>query len=171
MEPFSIGYFSVWGNGGYIDASDTALVFGCGPVGLCALMTCKMANATTIMVDPLESRRQVALQFGLPGLAGQPAGQARAGRQLGLQCGNGVGTADQLIAGDQHVGTALRGVVAGAGSVQAGQHRARGAGIIHAGWWQPRGQVAVTVIAAGQAMQLVGPVAVLDRGGTVAPGQ
>lgn len=64
VEPFSIGYFSVWGNGGYVDASDTALIFGCGPVGLCALMTCKMANATTIMVDPLESRRKIALQFG-----------------------------------------------------------------------------------------------------------
>jgi L-iditol 2-dehydrogenase len=64
VEPFSIGYFSVWGNGGYVDASDTALVFGCGPVGLCALMTCKMANARTIMVDPIESRRTLALNFG-----------------------------------------------------------------------------------------------------------
>lgn len=27
-------------------------------------MTCKMANATTIMVDPLASRREVALKFG-----------------------------------------------------------------------------------------------------------
>ncbi len=64
VEPFSIGYFSVWGNGGYIDASDTALVFGCGPVGLCALMTCKMAGAVTIMVDPLENRRKLALEYG-----------------------------------------------------------------------------------------------------------
>jgi len=64
VEPFSIGYFSVWGNGGYVDASDTALVFGCGPVGLAAMMTCKMANAITIMVDPLESRRNLALKFG-----------------------------------------------------------------------------------------------------------
>jgi len=63
-EPFSIGYFSIWGNGGYVDASDIALIFGCGPVGLAALMTCKMANATTIMVDPLENRRKLASKFG-----------------------------------------------------------------------------------------------------------
>lgn len=64
VEPFSIGYFSVWGNGGYVDASDYAMIFGCGPVGLSALMTCKMANAVTIMVDPLESRRNMALEYG-----------------------------------------------------------------------------------------------------------
>ena len=64
VETFSIGYFAVWGNGGYVDSSDIALVFGCGPVGLCALMTCKMANAVTIMVDPLESRRKLALKYG-----------------------------------------------------------------------------------------------------------
>lgn len=64
VEPFSIGYFSVWGNGGYVDASDTAMVFGCGPVGIAALMTCKMANAVTIMVDPLENRREIAKKFG-----------------------------------------------------------------------------------------------------------
>ena len=36
VETFSIGYFGIWGNGGYIDASDTCVVFGCGPVGLSA---------------------------------------------------------------------------------------------------------------------------------------
>ena len=64
VETFSIGYFAIWGNGGYIDASDTALVFGCGPVGISALMTAKMANARTIMVDPLENRREIAKKFG-----------------------------------------------------------------------------------------------------------
>lgn len=64
VETFSIGYFAVWGNGGWVDASDTALIFGCGPVGICALMTCKMANARTIMVDPLPNRREMALKFG-----------------------------------------------------------------------------------------------------------
>lgn len=63
-ETFSIGYFGIWGNDGYIDASDTALIFGCGPVGLCALMVAKMANATTIMVDPVDSRRAIALKNG-----------------------------------------------------------------------------------------------------------
>lgn len=64
VETFSIGYFAIWGNGGYIDASDTALIFGCGPVGISALMTAKVANARTIMVDPLENRREIAKKFG-----------------------------------------------------------------------------------------------------------
>lgn len=33
VETFSIGYFGIWGNGGYIDASDYCLVMGAGPVG------------------------------------------------------------------------------------------------------------------------------------------
>lgn len=64
VEPFSIGYFSIWGNGGYVDASDTALIFGCGPVGLSSLMVAKTAGAKTIMVDPLANRREIARNFG-----------------------------------------------------------------------------------------------------------
>ncbi len=64
VETFSIGYFGIWGNGGYIDASDTALIFGAGPVGLCATMVAKMSNATTIVVEPLKNRRDIALKFG-----------------------------------------------------------------------------------------------------------
>jgi L-iditol 2-dehydrogenase len=64
VEPFSIGYFSIWGNGGYIDAADTALIFGCGPIGLSALIVAKTSGAVTIMVDPLENRCETAKQFG-----------------------------------------------------------------------------------------------------------
>ena len=64
VETFSIGYFSVWGNGGYIDASDIALVFGAGPVGLSTAMVAKTSGARVIVVDPLDSRRQRALSYG-----------------------------------------------------------------------------------------------------------
>ena len=64
VETFSIGYFGIWGNGGYIDASDTAIILGAGPVGLSALMTAKASGARTIAVDPLENRRSVALKYG-----------------------------------------------------------------------------------------------------------
>ena len=64
VEPFSIGYFSIWGNGGYIDASDTAIILGAGPVGLSALMTAKTSGARTISVDPLENRRTAAVKYG-----------------------------------------------------------------------------------------------------------
>ncbi len=64
VETFSIGYFSIWGNGGYIDASDTAIILGAGPVGLSALMTAKTSGARTISVDPLENRRTTAVKYG-----------------------------------------------------------------------------------------------------------
>ncbi|MGI6174869.1 MAG: zinc-dependent alcohol dehydrogenase [Christensenellales bacterium] len=64
VETFSIGYFGIWGNGGYIDASDVALITGVGPVGLSATMTAATSGAIVIVSDPIESRRQKALQYG-----------------------------------------------------------------------------------------------------------
>jgi len=64
VETFSIGYFGIWGNRGHIDASDTALIFGAGPVGLSAAMVAKTAGARVILMDPIESRRKRALKYG-----------------------------------------------------------------------------------------------------------
>jgi L-iditol 2-dehydrogenase len=64
VETFSIGYFGIWGNGGYIDASDTAIVLGAGPVGLSAAMVAKTSGALTIVVEPLKVRRDFALKYG-----------------------------------------------------------------------------------------------------------
>jgi threonine dehydrogenase-like Zn-dependent dehydrogenase len=64
VETFSIGYYGVWGNGGYIDASDDAIILGAGPVGLSACMTARTSGAQTIIVDPLSSRRERALKYG-----------------------------------------------------------------------------------------------------------
>ena len=64
VETFSIGYFGIWGNGGHIDASDTAVILGCGPVGVSAAMVAKTSGATTIVVDPIASRRELALKYG-----------------------------------------------------------------------------------------------------------
>lgn len=64
VETFSIGYFGIWGNGGYIDASDYALIMGAGPVGLSAAMVCKTSGAKTIVADVNAQRRERALQYG-----------------------------------------------------------------------------------------------------------
>ena len=64
VETFSVGYFGIWGNGGYIDASDTAIILGAGPIGLSVLITAAVSGATVIVVDPFENRRKVALQYG-----------------------------------------------------------------------------------------------------------
>lgn len=64
VETFSIGYFGIWGNGGYIDASDYALIMGAGPVGLSAAMVCKTSGAKTIVADVNAQRRERALKYG-----------------------------------------------------------------------------------------------------------
>jgi threonine dehydrogenase-like Zn-dependent dehydrogenase len=64
VETFSIGYFGIWGNGGYIDASDTAIILGCGPVGISATMTAKTSGAFTIVADPNAKRRERAVKYG-----------------------------------------------------------------------------------------------------------
>jgi L-iditol 2-dehydrogenase len=64
VETFSIGYFGLWGNGGYVDASDDVAILGAGPVGLSALMVAKTAGARTIVLEPLAFRRELALKYG-----------------------------------------------------------------------------------------------------------
>ncbi|MCF7940314.1 MAG: alcohol dehydrogenase catalytic domain-containing protein [Spirochaetia bacterium] len=64
VETFSIGYFGIWGNGGYIDASDICIINGAGPVGLSATMVAATSGAKTIVIDPLAKRRETALKYG-----------------------------------------------------------------------------------------------------------
>lgn len=64
VQTFSIGYFGIWGNGGSIDAKETALIFGAGPVGLSATMVAATSGAQVILADPIPSRRERALKYG-----------------------------------------------------------------------------------------------------------
>ncbi|MCK5568037.1 MAG: alcohol dehydrogenase catalytic domain-containing protein [Actinomycetia bacterium] len=64
VEPFSIGYFGLWGNNGYVDASDNVVVFGAGSIGLCALMAAKASRAKVIQVEPLPKRQEFAKRIG-----------------------------------------------------------------------------------------------------------
>jgi len=64
VEPFSVGYFGLWGNNGYVDASDNVVIFGAGPIGLCALIAAKASRAKVIQVEPLENRKEMARKFG-----------------------------------------------------------------------------------------------------------
>jgi L-iditol 2-dehydrogenase len=64
VEPFSVGYYGVWGPGGWVDASDDVVIFGSGTIGLTALLTCKASNANVIVVEPLANRREYARKLG-----------------------------------------------------------------------------------------------------------
>jgi L-iditol 2-dehydrogenase len=64
VEPFGVGYYGVWGPGGWVDASDDVVIFGAGPIGLSSLVACKVAGAKVVMVDPLSNRRELASRLG-----------------------------------------------------------------------------------------------------------
>ncbi len=74
VETFSVGYWGIWGNGGFCDASDDVVVLGAGPIGLSATMTAKASNARVIMIDPLASRRETALKYGADDVVDPTAG-------------------------------------------------------------------------------------------------
>jgi L-iditol 2-dehydrogenase len=83
VENFSVGYWGLWGNGGYVDASDDVVIIGAGPIGLSATMAAKASNPHVIVVDPLASRRETALKYGADDVVDPTAGNvAEAIRKL-----------------------------------------------------------------------------------------
>jgi L-iditol 2-dehydrogenase len=64
VEPFSVSYFGIWGEGGHVDASDEVVVFGAGPIGLLALVVAKVAGARVMVVEPIDKRKQLATKLG-----------------------------------------------------------------------------------------------------------
>ena len=77
VEPFSVGYFGIWGNGGYVDASDTVIIFGAGPIGLSALIVAKAARAKVIIIEPFKSRCDLALRLGADEVLDPTAGNLK----------------------------------------------------------------------------------------------
>ncbi|MGN6428733.1 zinc-dependent alcohol dehydrogenase [Amnibacterium sp.] len=63
VEPFSVAYYAVTHAGG-VDASDTVVVLGAGPVGLAVAAATAAMGATTVVVEPSEDRRAAALALG-----------------------------------------------------------------------------------------------------------
>lgn len=64
VEPLSVAYHAVWGLAGGVQPTDSVVIFGAGPVGLFALSVVKGSRARAISVDPLASRRDLALKMG-----------------------------------------------------------------------------------------------------------
>ncbi|MGD0726573.1 MAG: zinc-binding dehydrogenase [Spirochaetia bacterium] len=64
IENFSVGYFGIWGNGGFVDARDRVIIMGGGPIGLSALAVAKAAHAYVIIVEPLPARQKLAIEYG-----------------------------------------------------------------------------------------------------------
>jgi threonine dehydrogenase-like Zn-dependent dehydrogenase len=102
VETFSIGYFGLWGNGGYVDASDNVVIMGAGPVGLTALMVAKTAGARTIMIEPLKNRRDTALKFGADEVVDPSTGNLK-DRLAKLTGGQGVSIVVEASGNDKAI--------------------------------------------------------------------
>ncbi|PID21542.1 alcohol dehydrogenase [Sporosarcina sp. P3] len=61
-EPYTIGAQAVFR--GNVEAGDTVLIQGCGPIGICILKMAKLAGAIVTMTDLDEKRLQFAKQNG-----------------------------------------------------------------------------------------------------------
>ncbi|MCS5717134.1 zinc-binding dehydrogenase [Herbiconiux sp. CPCC 205763] len=63
VEPFSVAYYALL-RAGNVDASDVLVVLGAGPIGLAVTAAAHALGAVTIVVEPSEARRAVALELG-----------------------------------------------------------------------------------------------------------
>lgn len=61
-EPYTIGAQAVWR--GNVEAEDTVLIQGCGPIGICILKLAKIAGAKVYMTDLSEERMAFAKESG-----------------------------------------------------------------------------------------------------------
>lgn len=63
VEPFSCAYYALV-RAGNVNASDTVVVLGAGPIGLAVTAAAAAMGAVTVVVEPQESRRGVARKLG-----------------------------------------------------------------------------------------------------------
>jgi L-iditol 2-dehydrogenase len=64
VEPVSVAYRGVWGSGGGAAPHDRVVIFGAGPIGLFAMLTCKASGAPVSVIEPQPYRRQMARDLG-----------------------------------------------------------------------------------------------------------
>jgi len=63
VEPFSVAYYALMRIGN-VNASDTLVVLGAGPIGLCVTAASAKLGAKTIVVEPSQHRRDKAKALG-----------------------------------------------------------------------------------------------------------
>ena len=64
LEPTWVAYNSIWEAGGGVGPHDRMVVFGCGPIGMLAMLTGKAAGSHVVVVEPQPYRRELALELG-----------------------------------------------------------------------------------------------------------
>lgn len=89
VEPLTIGANACLR--GEVTAGEPVVILGAGPIGLCALLCAKAIGARVMMLDPLPSRRELALSLGAEAVA-DPVGEDDEARVLEFTDGLGPGT-------------------------------------------------------------------------------
>jgi threonine dehydrogenase-like Zn-dependent dehydrogenase len=74
VEPVSVAYHGVWGSGGGAAPHDRIVVFGAGPIGLFAMLSCKASGAPVIVVEPQAARLEMAQALGADAVLDPTAG-------------------------------------------------------------------------------------------------
>jgi len=64
LEPASVAYGNIWEKGGGVGPHDRMVVFGCGPIGMLAMLAGKASGAPVVVVEPHPYRRNLALELG-----------------------------------------------------------------------------------------------------------
>ena len=81
LEPVWVGYSAIWQAGGGVGPHDRVIVFGCGPIGMLAMLSAKACGPQVIVVEPQPYRREMALALGsdiaIDPTAGDVAAQVR----------------------------------------------------------------------------------------------
>ena len=65
IEPLAVAYNNIFTRGGGIRPGDNVAIFGCGPIGMSALLLSKVSGAATIIVfELIDERVQLAKELG-----------------------------------------------------------------------------------------------------------
>ena len=88
VEPFSCGYYATL-RADNLDASDTCVVLGAGPIGLGTIAAASAMGARVIVAEPSQSRVDVALQLGAEASA-DPTGDSFVEEIMELTGGKGA---------------------------------------------------------------------------------
>jgi len=106
VEPVSVAYHGVWRSGSGVAPHDRVVVFGAGPIGLFALLTCKASGAPVAIVEPQAFRQQMALDLGADEVIDPTAGDvvervlactAGRGATLVLECSGSNGALGSVL--------------------------------------------------------------------------
>ncbi len=99
MQTLGTGYHVVM-NRARLEPGESVAIIGMGPVGLCALLAAKYAQARTIVIDPVADRLEIAKEMGADETIDARTDVVSAVREL--SGGHGADAVLEVVGGAQH---------------------------------------------------------------------